>query len=90
MEERELDLRPLRPPIGNHRPVAGKAKGQFAGDRHDFLRQAAFSGDFQQALEKEGFVRGRAFGSVDVQVVEFIKQVWHRIALLFQLVILEA
>jgi hypothetical protein len=47
MKQGEFYLRPLRSPVGDNRPVTGKAEGQFAGNRHDFLSETAFFGYFQ-------------------------------------------
>ena len=76
MKQGEFYLWTLRPPVGDNRPVTGKAEGQLAGNRHDILSEPAFLCYFQQTEEEQRFVRSRALSSVDVQVREFVKEVF--------------
>lgn len=79
MIERHLDVRPLRPAVGDDGPVAGEAEGKFAGHGQKLLGESALFGNFQQTEKQQGFVRGRAFGAVDVEVGEFGEERWHLI-----------
>lgn len=65
MEQRELEIRPLGPAVGDDGPEAGEAEGELAGDRHDLPGEVAFFGDFEEAEEEKGFVRGGTSRAVD-------------------------
>jgi hypothetical protein len=77
VEQGELQVGPLWSAVGDDGPVAGEAEDEFAGDRKGLLGQAAFFGEFEEAEEEQGFVRGGASGAVDFEVGEFVQNALH-------------
>jgi hypothetical protein len=62
---RKIQTTKMGPAGGDDGPEAGEAKGELAGDRQGFPGEGAFFGEFEEAEEEKGFVRGGASGAVD-------------------------
>jgi len=71
VKQGELQVRTVGPAVGDDGPEAGEAEGELAGDRQDLTGEGAFFGEFEEAEEEKGFMRGGASGAVDFEVGEF-------------------